>query len=104
MLTLPEIGQLVHARNRAFIVTEVQSQGLPTDALQPAQAPMHWVKLSSVEDDAFGEEIELFWELEPGATAQQRAAVLPKPIGFAATGVNRVPECRALGRNFPGRR
>lgn len=82
MLPIPEIGQLVHARNRAFVVTEVQSQSLPTDALQPAQAPMHWVKLSSVEDDAFGEEIELFWELEPGATAQQRAATLPKPTGF----------------------
>jgi len=82
MLPIPEIGQLVHARNRAFVVTEVQSQGLATDALQPTEAPMHWVKLSSVEDDAFGEEIELFWELEPGATAQQRAAILPKPTGF----------------------
>ena len=46
------------------------------------QPPMHLLKLSSVEDDAFGEEMELFWELEPGATVQQRAATLPEPTGF----------------------
>ena len=82
MLSIPEIGQLVHARNRAFVVTEIDSQGLPGEATQPLQPPMHRVKLSSVEDDAFGEELELFWELEPGATVQQRAATLPKPTGF----------------------
>ena len=82
MLPIPELGQLVHARNRAFVVTEIQSQGLPSEALHPMQPPMHLLKLSSVEDDAFGEEMELFWELEPGATVQQRAATLPEPTGF----------------------
>ena len=32
MLAIPEIGQLVHARNRAFVVTEIQPQGLPGEA------------------------------------------------------------------------
>ena len=82
MLSIPEIGQLVHARNRAFVVTEIQQQGLPGEVMQPMQPPMHLLKLSSVEDDAFGEEMELFWELEPGATVQQRAATLPEPTGF----------------------
>lgn len=82
MLPIPEIGQLVHARNRAFVVTEIQQQGLPGEATQPTQPLMHLLKLSSVEDDAFGEEMELFWELEPGATVQQRAATLPEPTGF----------------------
>src|SRR6185295_7673431 len=33
------------------------------------------------EDDALGEEIEVVWELEPGAHARERAA-LPEPHGF----------------------
>jgi len=105
MLPTPEIGQLVHARNRAFVVTEIQQQGLPSEAMQPMQPPMHLLKLSSVEDDAFGEEMELFWELEPGATVQQRAATLPEPTGFDPPLVlTAFFECGALGGDFSGRR
>ena len=82
MPTPPEIGQLVHVRGRAFVVAEIQPQGMPGDPIQPTQPPMHLVKLSSVEDDAFGEEVDLFWELEPGATVQERTAALPEPTGF----------------------
>lgn len=82
MSSIPEIGQLVQVRNRAFVVTEVQPQSLPVEATQPTQPPMHRVKLSSVEDDAFGEEAELLWELEPGAQVRERAATLPQPTGF----------------------
>lgn len=82
MTAIPEIGQLVQVRGRAFVVTEIQPQGLPGAVTQPAQPPMHLLKLSSVEDDAFGEEAELFWELEPGAAIRERAAALPEPTGF----------------------
>ena len=79
MSSIPEIGQLVQVRNRAFVVTKVQPQSLPVEATQPTQPPMHRIKLSSVEDDAFGEEAELLWELEPGAQVRERAATLPNP-------------------------
>lgn len=82
MTAIPEIGQLVHACGRAFVVAEIQPQGLPGDATQPAQPPMHLLKLSSVEDDAFGEEMDLFWELEPGTSVRERTAALPEPTGF----------------------
>ncbi len=76
MSSIPEIGQLVQAWDRAFVVTEIQPQELQGDTTQPTQSPMHLVKLSSVENDALGEEAELPWELEPGAIVQQRAATL----------------------------
>jgi hypothetical protein len=47
------------------------------------QAPQHLVMLSSIEDDALGEELQVVWELEPGAHARERAA-LPAPTGFDA--------------------
>jgi superfamily II DNA or RNA helicase len=39
------------------------------------------VSLSSVEDDALGEEIRVIWELEPGARAYERVS-LPQPTDF----------------------
>jgi SNF2 family DNA or RNA helicase len=41
--------------------------------------------LSSVEDDAFGEELQIIWELEPGASVNEHVA-LPAPTGFDAPG------------------
>jgi len=39
------------------------------------------VSLSSVEDDGLGEELQVVWELEPGATIQQQST-LPDPSSF----------------------
>src|SRR5437660_1181634 len=39
------------------------------------------VTLSSVEDDALGEELQVIWEIEPGARAIEKNA-LPAPLGF----------------------
>jgi hypothetical protein len=39
------------------------------------------VSLSSVEDDALGEELQVIWEIEPGAQVIEKAA-LPEPTGF----------------------
>jgi superfamily II DNA or RNA helicase len=76
----PEVGQLVQVRKRAFVVTEVLAQGLPGGAVT-TDHPNHLVSLSSVEDDSLGEELEIVWELEPGAVAHERST-LPEPAGF----------------------
>lgn len=56
--TAPEIGQLVLVRRRPFVVMDVQAQGIPGDS--PEQSELsHLVKLSSVEDDSLGEELEV---------------------------------------------
>src|SRR5438094_325768 len=41
----------------------------------------HLVTLSSVEDDALGEELQVIWEIEPGARVIEKNA-LPAPLGF----------------------
>jgi hypothetical protein len=33
--SVPEIGQLVQVRRRAFVVTDIQAQGLPTGEVLP---------------------------------------------------------------------
>lgn len=73
---LPAPGQLVQARNRRFVVTAVE-------AGQTSGAPQHLVSMSSVEDDALGEELRVVWELEPGASVLERAS-MPELTGFDA--------------------
>jgi superfamily II DNA or RNA helicase len=43
--------------------------------------PQHLVSLLSVEDDALGEELQVIWEIEPGATVIEKVS-LPEPTGF----------------------
>lgn len=47
------------------------------NGVEPSQ---HLVMLSSVEDDALGEELQVIWELEPGAYVHERME-LPQPTG-----------------------
>jgi hypothetical protein len=77
-----EQGQLVNVRSRRRIVSGVARGTLPVPALNPfgGQA-QHLVSLASVEDDALGEGLQVIWELEPGASVVERAA-LPDPTGF----------------------
>lgn len=78
----PEIGQLVHVRSRPFVVTDVVRASEPVDSLrEPAPAALNLVSLASVEDDAIGEELDVLWELEPGARVVEKNA-LPDPTGF----------------------
>jgi len=37
------------------------------------------VQLASIDDDAFGEEVEVVWEIEPGASIEAASAHLPDP-------------------------
>jgi hypothetical protein len=63
----PEQGQLVDVRQRRYVVTDVEAS-----TLRPARPPQHLVTLSSVEDDALGEELQVVWELEPGTRVYDR--------------------------------
>jgi hypothetical protein len=71
-MTVPQQGQIV----------EMRQSGLPDDPLATADCvPQHLLTLASVEDDAFGEELRVILEIEPGARAIERSA-LPAPTGF----------------------
>jgi hypothetical protein len=78
----PEQGQLVSVRSRNWIVTEVAHSTLPPERLQTGlESPQHLLTLSSVEDDGMGEELNVIWELEPGARVVEKVA-MPDPTGF----------------------
>ncbi len=78
----PEQGQMVSVRARNWMVTEVLASTLPPPRLQTGlQTPQHLLTLSSVEDDGLGEELNVIWELEPGARVVEKVA-LPEPTGF----------------------
>lgn len=80
--TIPEVGQLVDIRRRRFVVTDVVQSTLPVDPLALRQAPPHHlVTLTSVEDDALGEELQVIWDVEIGAQVHETLA-LPAPDGW----------------------
>jgi len=75
----PEVGQLAIVRKRPFVVTEIipSAPGLGGDGAKPT----HMIKLSSVEDDGLGEELNVIWELEPGTQVHEKST-LPDPDSF----------------------
>ena len=78
----PEQGQLVSVRQRQWVVSEVAKSALPDSPLHVVNGHgQHLVTLSSVEDDALGEDLQVIWELEPGAAVIEKVA-LPDPTGF----------------------
>jgi len=82
MAAPPEQGQLVTVRQRHYVVNEVARSTLPEQLLKTSRTEaQHLVSLSSVEDDALGEELQVIWELEPGAQVIEKVA-LPEPTGF----------------------
>jgi SNF2 family DNA or RNA helicase len=82
--TVPDQGQLVEVRNRRFVVVDVEPSTLPQSLLdRPSTESTHLITLSSIEDDALGEELQVIWELE----AQKNLAdhgTLPAPTDFDA--------------------
>ena len=52
----PEVGQLVHVRSRRWLVEGVEPGDRPGESSR--------VRLACAEDDAQGEEIEVFWDVE----------------------------------------
>jgi superfamily II DNA or RNA helicase len=79
----------VDVRQRRYVVVDVAQSMLPPDLLSaggPGQSSQnglsqHLVTLTSVEDDALGEELQVIWEIEPGARLTENNA-LPEPAGF----------------------
>ncbi len=82
-LAPPVQGQLVQVRQRRYVVNEVLESDLASDPLTASAGParQHLVSLSSVEDDGLGEELQVVWEIEPGARIYERAS-LPEFSGF----------------------
>ena len=68
--TAPEPGQLVEVRRRQWIVSDVDAS-----SASPELPKRNLVKLASIDEDALGEEIEVLWELEPGAHVIERAGL-----------------------------
>lgn len=68
--TTPEPGQLVEVRRRQWIVADVDAS-----AVSPDLPKRNLVKLASIDEDALGEEIEVLWEIEPGAHVIERAGL-----------------------------
>lgn len=76
---VPEQGQLVRARDRLWVVSEVSPSNLDPDVLATnGTRKDHVVHLSSIEDDGFGDEISLLWEVEPGTEVIDKPR-LPDP-------------------------
>jgi hypothetical protein len=59
---------MVTVRQWQFVVTEVTRSAFEPDPLRkPGHGPRYLVSLCSIEDDSLGKELEVFWELVPGA-------------------------------------
>ena len=81
-IPVPEPGQLVDVRRRRYVVVDITQSPLLGDILTlGSYQRQHLVTLSSVEDDALGEELQVIWEIELGATTIEKTP-LPEPIGF----------------------
>ena len=90
----PEQGQMVSVRSGNWMVTDVSTSTLPPERLQTGlELPQHLITLSSVEDDGLGEELNVIWELEPGARVVEKVA-LPEPTGFDFWGVSSSADLR----------
>src|SRR5215471_15968259 len=72
---VPEIGQLVEVRGRHWVVTDVTPSALPPDALAGESSRQHLLSLSSVEDDALSEELQVVWEAEVGRRIREHATL-----------------------------
>lgn len=69
--SVPEPGQLVEARRRQWVVADVAA----SEAVGFAGRPQHLLTLASIDDDALGEEVQIVWEIEPGAHIIERAGL-----------------------------
>ncbi len=74
----PVPGQQVLLRGHPWVVAEVLTSTLPPAHDDPLAEPQHLVSLVSLDDDRYEEELQVIWEIEPGARVQERAS-LPEP-------------------------
>ncbi len=79
---LPEQGQLVEVRQRRYVVNEISASTLqPSPLVLDRSAQQHLLTLTSVDDEGLGEELQVIWELEPGAQIYDQSG-LPRPDAF----------------------
>ncbi|WP_170578443.1 DISARM system SNF2-like helicase DrmD [Ruegeria arenilitoris] len=76
VVAVPEPGQLVEVRRRRWVVADKEA----SNSSRNSSRPQHRVLLAAIEDDALGEELEVIWEIEPGARILERAG-LPQITG-----------------------
>lgn len=77
LFSVPEPGQLVEVRRRQWVVADILASNSHTNSI----TPQHLVSLSSIDEDGLGEELQVIWEIEPGAHIIEKAG-LPKITGF----------------------
>jgi superfamily II DNA or RNA helicase len=75
--TIPEIGQIVEVRRRRWVVSDVSGGAFSTSPV----VSHNLVSLSSLDEDSLGEEIQVIWELEPGAHVLEKAG-MPSITGW----------------------
>ncbi len=80
MGSIPEPGQLVDVRRRQWIVSDLEASTIETDP-----SCRHLVRLASLDEDALGVEMEVIWEIEPGARIIEHAG-LPSMTGIDDAG------------------
>lgn len=76
MYTIPEPGQLVEVRRRQWVVADIQGAAF----LSNTRDEQHLVTLTSIDEDSNGEELQVVWQIEPGAKILERAG-LPQITG-----------------------
>lgn len=74
--SIPEPGQLVEVRRRLWVVNQVQGS-----SLSKQYNKQHLITLSSIDEDSLGEEIQVIWQIEPGARIVEKAG-LPQISGW----------------------
>jgi superfamily II DNA or RNA helicase len=71
LVTPPEPGQLVEVRRRQWVVADVQTSAAESGRF----TTQNLLTLSSIDEDCLGEQIEVVWEIEPGAHIIERAGL-----------------------------
>jgi superfamily II DNA or RNA helicase len=80
LVTPPEPGQLVEVRRRQWVVADVERSAAATEFA----GVQHCLTLTSIDDDSLGEQIDVIWEVEPGAHVIEKAG-LPATTGVDDT-------------------
>ena len=76
-LEIPEVGQVVRCRGQVWAVNEVAGSSQLADPFTDV-GRHHLIRLTSLEDDGFGVELTVIWEVEPGTEIIPRQE-LPRP-------------------------
>jgi len=74
---IPEPGQLIEIRRRQWIVSDVHASTFKSSTNEA----QHLITIASIDEDSTGEELQIVWQLEPGAQVLEKAG-LPQISGW----------------------